>query len=270
MPPESSAPFVAAATRRRFLAVFSAAGLGSTMLPGALLAVAAAEAAGQEEDEGSPSAGLPKITDAMIEAAASIAGLSFTAEQRKVMLESLTSQRDDLAEVRKVPLPNSVAPSLVQDPVLPGMVLDTQRIAARVGPAPDVAEVSVGNEEQVAFATVRQLGELLRSRKTTSVELTKLYLARLKRYDPQLHCVITITEQRALDHAAAADRELAAHKSRGPLHGIPWGAKDLLAVKGYPTTWGAGPYMTQSFDYDAEVVKRLDQAGAVLVAKLTL
>ena len=124
MPSEPISPCVADATRRRFLAVFSAAGLGSTLLPGALLALAAGRASAQEDDdESSPSAGMPKITDAMVEAAASIAGLSFTPEQRKELLGNLTSQRDDLAAVRNIPLPNSVAPSLVQDPVLPGTVM---------------------------------------------------------------------------------------------------------------------------------------------------
>src|SRR6202043_1820891 len=100
--------------------------------------------------------------------------------------------------------------------------------------------------------------------------LTKMYLARLKRFDPMLHCVITLTEERALKQAAAMDAEIAAGKYRGPLHGIPWGGKDLLAVKGYPTTWGAGGFEQQSFDEDATVVHRLDAAGAVLIAKLTL
>jgi Asp-tRNA(Asn)/Glu-tRNA(Gln) amidotransferase A subunit family amidase len=122
---------------------------------------------------------------------------------------------------------------------------------------------------------VRQLAELLRTRKLTSVELTKMYLARLQRYDPVLHFVITFTTERAMQQAATADAEIVAGKRLdgkplGLLHGIPWGGKDLLAVKGYKTTWGAGPYMEQSFDYDAEVVKRLDAAGAVLIAKLTL
>lgn len=264
------------ATRRRFLALGSAAGLGSsaaaTLFPGALLALASAstEAQTSEAENNPAAAALPKITEAMIEAASAIAGVSFTADQRHMMLEALNEQRDDLVAVRQISLANSVAPSLVQNPVLPGTVFDTVRLPAKLGPAPPVAELSRSNEEQVAFATVRQLGELLRAKKSTSMELTKLYLARLKRFDPKLHFVVTLTEQRALDQAVAADRELAAHKRRGPLHGIPWGAKDLLAVKGYPTTWGAGPYMTQTFDYDAEVVKRLDAAGAVLVAKLTL
>ena len=196
------------------------------------------------------------------------------------MLESLSDRRDAIAEVRKIPLANGVAPSLVQDPVVPGTVLDTVRKPAKLGPPPSVTEIfsrvrgmSEDGDlaaEAWAFATVRQLGEALRQRKASSLELTKMYIARLKRLDPTLHFVIKVTEERALQQAAAMDREIADGKFRGPLHGIPWGAKDLLAVKGYPTTWGAGPYMSQSFDYDAEVVKRLDKAGAVLVAKLTL
>ena len=109
-----------------------------------------------------------------------------------------------------------------------------------------------------------------RAGKASSVALTTMYLARLKRYDPKLHCVITLTEERALKQAAAADAELLAGRYRGPLHGIPWGAKDLLAVNGYPTTWGAGGFEQQQFDEDAEVVRRLDAAGAVLIAKLSL
>jgi len=97
-----------------------------------------------------------------------------------------------------------------------------------------------------------------------------MYLERLKRYDPRLHFVITLTEDRAKAQAKEADREIAAGNYRGPLHGLPWGAKDLLAVKGYRTTWGAGGFEDQKFDEDATVVTRLDEAGAVLVAKLTL
>ena len=149
-------------------------------------------------------------------------------------------------------------------------MLDTARQPVKLGPAPSVASISVSNEDQLAFASIRQLSELLRTRKVTSMELTKLYLARLKRYDPTLHFVITLTEDRALKQASAADAELSAGRHRGPLHGIPWGAKDLLAVAGYPTTWGAAGFEDQRFDYDAEVVKRLDAAGAVLIAKLTM
>jgi len=257
------------ATRRRFLVVSTAAGLGGTLLPGALLALAAGSGEAQAAAADAKT-DFAKITPEMIEQAAILAGLSFTEEQRKIMVEGLTDQRDDVVEIRKLNLANAVAPALVFDPVPGGVVLNTERSPARLGPAPSIAGVAVSNEDQVAFATVRQLAELLRGRKATSVELTKLYLARLRRYDPKLHFVITLTEERALAQATAADAEITAGKQRGPLHGIPWGAKDLLAVKGYATTWGAGGFEDQSFDYDAEVVKRLDAAGAVLVAKLTM
>src|SRR5205823_5688539 len=120
------------------------------------------------------------------------------------------------------------------------------------------------------FYSVRQLAELVRSRKVSSTDLIQMYLERLKRYDPILKFVITLTEDRALAQAKEADRDIASGKYRGPLHGLPWGAKDLLAVKGYRTTWGAGGFEDQKIDEDATVVQRLDAAGAVLVAKLTL
>jgi Asp-tRNA(Asn)/Glu-tRNA(Gln) amidotransferase A subunit family amidase len=126
------------------------------------------------------------------------------------------------------------------------------------------------DDDALAFLTAAELGALIHSRQISSEELTTFYLERLRRYDPQLHCVITLTEERALAAARRADRELGKGKWRGPLHGVPWGAKDLLSVKGYPTTWGAKPYLDQVIDEDATVVSRLDEAGAVLVAKLTL
>jgi Asp-tRNA(Asn)/Glu-tRNA(Gln) amidotransferase A subunit family amidase len=116
---------------------------------------------------------------------------------------------------------------------------------------------------------VRELGELILQKKVSSIALTEMYLARLKRFDPKLHFTITLTEERAKAQAKQADEEIAKGNYRGPLHGIPWGAKDLLAVRGYPTTWGAGGFENQSIDEDATVVKRLDEAGAVLIAKLT-
>ncbi|HYW73021.1 MAG TPA: amidase, partial [Pyrinomonadaceae bacterium] len=124
--------------------------------------------------------------------------------------------------------------------------------------------------EDLAFATVPQLAELIRTRKVTSVELTKMYLDRLKKYGPKLLCVVTLTEDLAMQQAQAADDDLKRGKYRGPLHGIPWGAKDLFATKGIKTTWGAEPYRDQVIDYDATVVERLREAGAVLVAKLSM
>jgi len=149
------------------------------------------------------------------------------------------------------------------------MKLDTERKPLHISKAPRVESLASAGDA-LAFATVREQAELLKTRKITSVALTKLYIDRLKKYDPRLHFVITLTEDRALKQAAEADREIVAGRYRGPLHGIPWGAKDLLAVKGYPTTWGAAGFEQQSFDYDATVVQRLDAAGAVLVAKLTM
>jgi Asp-tRNA(Asn)/Glu-tRNA(Gln) amidotransferase A subunit family amidase len=204
----------------------------------------------------------------MIDAAAAIAGIVVTADQKTMMLDSLVKMRDSVLVIRGMKLPNAVAPALVFDPVPGGMKLDTVKRPMKISSAPTVA--GLNGEEKLAFATVRELAELLKTRKATSLELTKMYLARLKRYDPKLHFVITLTEERALAQAAAADKEIAAGKYRGPLHGVPWGAKDLLAVKGYRTTWGAGGFEQQSFDYDATVVERLDAAGAVLLAKLSM
>jgi Asp-tRNA(Asn)/Glu-tRNA(Gln) amidotransferase A subunit family amidase len=252
--------------RRSFLAACSAVGLANTLLPGALLALALRPAVGQVTD-GTPAPA--EITSAMLEAAAAIAGITLTDEQKKMMLGDLNSQRKSVAAIRGLNLPNSVAPAFVFDPVPPGMALDTVKRPIRIS-APAKVEFAGSDLESLTFLPVRELAELIKTRKVTSTDLTKMYLSRLKRFDPKLHCVITLTEERALKQAAAADTEIAAGKYRGPLHGIPWGAKDLLAVKGYPTTWGAGGFEQQQFNEDAEVVKRLDAAGAVLIAKLTM
>jgi Asp-tRNA(Asn)/Glu-tRNA(Gln) amidotransferase A subunit family amidase len=208
------------------------------------------------------------ITKADVAAAAEVAGLSFTPEQEEMMLEDLQSRLKAYAAIHELNIPNSVAPALDFNPVLPGMKFETTRRPALLSNAGALAAPK--NIEDVCFYSVRQLAELVRTKKVSSLDLTQMYLARLKRYDPTLHFVVTLTEDRALAQAKEADREIAAGKYRGPLHGIPWGAKDLLAVKGYPTTWGAAGFEKQSFAEDATVVQRLDAAGAVLVAKLTL
>ena len=264
------------ATRRRFLGVCSAAGLGHTLLPGVLLALSVPAEAQPDGTAAEPA----KINAAMLDNAAAIAGLTLADDVKAAMLDGLNNQRDDIFEIRKLPLPNSVSPAFVFNPVPGGMVLDTIRQSMRMSAAPDLGALygrlqAAGADgdraaEALAFATVRELAELVRTKRVSSVTLTRMYLARLKRYDAKLKFVITLTEERALRQAAAMDAELAAGKYRGPLHGIPWGAKDLLAVKGYPTTWGAAGFEAQTFDEDAEVVKRLDAAGAVLVAKLAM
>ena len=124
--------------------------------------------------------------------------------------------------------------------------------------------------DDLAFASVAQLGRLLRQKATSATELAKIFLDRVERLGPAYNAVVTVTRERALAEAAKADEEIARGKWRGPLHGIPYGVKDLLATKGYPTTWGAEPYRTQTFDQDATVVARLGTAGGVLVAKLAM
>jgi Asp-tRNA(Asn)/Glu-tRNA(Gln) amidotransferase A subunit family amidase len=240
--------------RRKFLAVCSSLGLTSTLLPGVLWAIA--------EDK-------PKITREMIDNAASIADVKISDEYKDMMLEGLNGFKESFDAIYGLHMKNEVAPAVLFDPVLPGMKFETERRPLKMSAAAGASGVPK-NLEDAAFYSVRQLAELVRTKKVSSSALTEMYLERLKRYDPTLHFVITLTEDRARAQAKEADREIAAGKYRGPLHGLPWGAKDLLAVKGYRTTWGAGGFEDQKFDDDATVVKRLDEAGAVLVAKLTL
>jgi Asp-tRNA(Asn)/Glu-tRNA(Gln) amidotransferase A subunit family amidase len=253
--------------RRSFLAACSSAGITSALFPGVLYTLAAQGQEASGTDQSKP----PKITPEMIDAAAVLAGVGpFTAEQKKMMIDGLVDQNGSYKAIRKLKLPNSVAPAYVFQPLLPNAPKHLVQELNPGGWSPDASVSSPSRIEDLAFATVNQLASLLHARKITSLALTQMYIDRLKRYDPKLHFVITLTEDRALAHAKAADVEIAAGKYRGPLHGIPWGAKDLLAVKGYPTTWGAGGFEHQSFDEDATVVKRLDEAGAVLIAKFTL
>jgi Asp-tRNA(Asn)/Glu-tRNA(Gln) amidotransferase A subunit family amidase len=266
--------------RRGFLGVCSMVGLGQTLLPGALLVLATqakAQSSALLGGVGADATALPSITPEMIDAAAVIVGISVTAEQKQLMMEGLDAQRKSYVAIRELKMANSVSPAFVFDPVPGDIVLDTEKKPLQVSTAPNVKVLAnvasaglAGESDTLAFASVRELAELVKTRKVSSVALTKMYLARLKKCDPQLHFVITLTEERAMEHAAAADREIAAGNYRGPLHGIPWGAKDLLAVKGYRTTWGAAGFESQHFDYDATVVTRLDNAGAVLIAKMTM
>jgi Asp-tRNA(Asn)/Glu-tRNA(Gln) amidotransferase A subunit family amidase len=256
--------------RRAFLTACTHAGIASPLLPGILytLAAQAQDAAGT--DQSKP----PKITPEMIDLAAELADLGpFTAEQKKMMIDGLVDQNGSCKAIRKLHLPNSVQPAFVFHPGPAAKVeSDCGRLCSggNVGGGGSEGPAAPTQIEGLAFSTVGELSYFLKSRKVTSLALTQMYLARLKRYDSKLHFVITLTEERAIAQAKKADEEIAAGKYRGPLHGIPWGAKDLLAVKGYPTTWGAGGFEHQSFDEDATVVQRLDEAGAVLVAKLTL
>jgi Asp-tRNA(Asn)/Glu-tRNA(Gln) amidotransferase A subunit family amidase len=243
-----------AAARRAFLARCGAVGVGSTLFPGVLWAKVAA---GEE------------ITDATIVAAAEVAGVSFSDEERALMLDGLKRQTGQLAALHAIKLDNAVAPAMIFNPLpRPDAVPKGPQRAVVMSRQP--ARARPARLESLAYAPLTELADLVRRRQVTSVELTTMYLDRLARLDPQLLCVTTLMRERALTSARAADREIAAGRYKGPLHGIPWGAKDLLAVKGHATTWGTAPYREQMLDYDATVVQRLDAAGAVLIAKLTL
>ena len=248
--------------RRDFMRTCSGMGLAGTLLPGVLWAQARAE-------------GGKKITKEMIESAAAIADVPISEDYKEMMLENLNDQAKGYEEIYKLHIPNSVEPAFRFDPVLPGMKVETERRPMRISAAPSTAsKVAASGEsrmvEHLGFSSARELAELVRTKQVSSVMLTEMYLDRLKKYDPTLKFVVTLTEERARAQAKKADAEIAAGKYRGPLHGLPWGAKDLLSVKGYRTTWGAGGYENQMIEEDATVVKRLDEAGAVLVAKLTL
>ncbi len=194
-------------------------------------------------------------------------GLSFTAAERDSMRSGLADQRTSYENIRKVPLANSVVPSLQFDPRPDGFRPPTN---TRFVTSPPAHIRRPKDLNDLAFASVGELAELIRTRQVTSVELTRMYLDRLKKYGPKLECVVTLTEDLALKQARRADQDLARGIYRGPLHGIPYGIKDLFAVRGYKTTWGAMPYKDQVIDENATVVQRLEAAGAVLVAKTTL
>jgi len=209
-----------------------------------------------------------KVSISAVAAAEEIIGLEFTCEERDSALTDLADNLESYLAMREIGLDNSVAPSLLFNPVPAGAVFDTEQRPIQMGPPPTV-EMPVKFDD-LAFYSVRRLSELVRTRQVTSTQLTRLALSRLREHDPQLHCVITLTDELALELAARADEEIASGIYRGPLHGIPYGAKDLLAVKGYPTTWGATPYRDRVIDENATVINKLEEAGAVLVAKLSL
>jgi Asp-tRNA(Asn)/Glu-tRNA(Gln) amidotransferase A subunit family amidase len=209
-----------------------------------------------------------------LRAAVGLIGLDFTEDELALMRAEVTERRALYERLRKAPLDNAVSPALVFSPLLPGITLrrgspSPSRAAAPDPYAPSEAEAPAALED-LAFATIGELAPLVRARKVSCRALTEMYLARLERVDEELHCVVSFTRERALAQADVLDEELAHGKWRGPLHGIPWGAKDLLAVRGTPTTWGAKPFEDQVIDVDATVVQRLDAAGAILIAKLSL
>ncbi len=213
-----------------------------------------------------------KPTCEQIAAAGRLIGLDFTEDECSLMAQRLGKRADDFERLREGPfsrLANHDAPSLYFAPQLPGK--GSVPAMERHYPLAEAPEPQRPDDlEELAFWPVSQLSRLLGQRQVSSLELTEMYLARLSRFGPQLECVVTVTEDLALKQARRADEELARGVYRSPLQGIPWGAKDLLATKGYRTTWGATPWRDQMLDVDATVVQRLEEAGAVLIAKLTL
>lgn len=208
------------------------------------------------------------ITSALIEQAGRLIGLEFKNEHREMMVRSLEMNRNAYEEIRSFQLNNAVAPALVFDPLPQGYLPPSPQGPVQWDIPDDVALPS--NMNELAFYSIPELASLIRSRKISSEALTQFFIERLEQYGDTLEAVVTLTKENALAQARHADREIAMGRYRGPLHGIPYGAKDLLAVEGYKTTWGAMPYKDQQIEQTATVIRKLDEAGAILVAKLTL
>ena len=241
-------------TRRRFMTHFAGIGLGATLAPGVLWA--------RMQDQGAQRITLEMVTDAL-----KLAGIEATEAERQAMVNGANQSLARYEAIRALDIPNDVSPPFHFSAVVPGIDVDKTKKPFRLSPSPSVRRPT--NLEEVAFWPVRHLAELVKSKKVTSSELTEMYLARLHRYNDALNNVVTFLDDIARAQAKQADAEIAAGKYRGPLHGIPWGAKDIISVKGYKTTWGTAPLKDQVLDYDASVVEMLREAGAVLIAKLT-
>lgn len=209
-----------------------------------------------------------KINKAIIEQAEKVIGLEFTEAQRDSMQDALNDQLANYINIRKVELKNNIPPAVLFNPIPQGFKFEKKQKPLKFD---NYSNVKMPTKiEDLSFYSIGELAHLLKTRQITSTQLTKMYLERLKKYGPKLHCVITLTEERALAEAKKADEEIAAGKYRGMLHGVPYGVKDLLSTKTYNTTWGAEPYRYQLIDEDAMVIKKLTNAGAVLCAKLSM
>jgi Asp-tRNA(Asn)/Glu-tRNA(Gln) amidotransferase A subunit family amidase len=240
-------------TRRRFMTYFAGAGLGSTLAPGIVWA--------RMQDAATDTITLEMLTDAL-----KLSGIELSEDERKQMVNSANQNLTQYKTIRAIHIPNDVSPPFHFSPIVPGMKVDKTKQPFRLSTAPSMKRPA--NLEDAAFWPVRHLAELVRTRQVTSLELTEMYLARLHRYNPKLNNVVTFLDDYGRAEAKKADAEIAAGKYKGPLHGIPWGAKDIISVKGFKTTWGSPAFKEQMFDYDASVIELLRDAGAVLIAKL--
>ena len=197
----------------------------------------------------------------------SLSGLEFTQSERDSALESLARLKAQYDSLRTIQISNDIPLPLYFSPLINGQEIPKGREKYLFQEFPTKRP---DNIEDCAFYTIGQLAHLIRTRQISSLELTEMYLSRLERFGPQLECVVTVTKELAIEQAKRADEAIKNGKYLGPLHGIPYGAKDLLAVEGYKTTWGAMTHKDQFIESTATVVKKLEEAGAVLVAKLTL
>src|SRR6476646_1262276 len=242
--------------RRRFLTVIPAAVAGS---------LAAPPLARQQPE--SPS----RLDPSTLDCAEKIMGVDFTEAEEQAAAAGVGRNLASFEQLRELNIPLDTEPAATFHPYLPGKRPKgpaTPGAKMKVTLTPPAARSS--SIEDLAFLPITSLAPLLQRRDVSSTDLTKMYLERIKKYGPKLNCIGTLTENLALEQAARAERDIKAGTYTGPLHGIPWGAKDLFAAKGIPTTWGAGPFQNQVFDYDATIVERLTAAGAVLVAKLSM
>ena len=209
-----------------------------------------------------------RVSKEQLKASLEIIGLDFTEAQRDQMLPSVNRALSGYEALRKIDVPLDTEPAFHFRPALPGK--EPKPRPSKFLPTKVTKLAAFKDPEELCFLPVTELSALVRARKITSTDLTKMYLARLKKYSPKLLCVITLTEDLALEQAARADKEIAAGKYRGPLHGIPYGAKDLFGTKGIKTTWGAEPFQEQVPTYTCTAIDRLEKAGAVLLAKLSM
>ena len=208
------------------------------------------------------------ITPQVISEASKLIGIDFTAAERDSMITELETSRESFQSIRNLELDNSVPPALNFNPIPPGKMISKVEQANDWNLAKNITLPDQRSE--LAFYTVEELASLIKQQKISSVELTKFFLDRIDQYDDTLKAVVTVTEEMALDQAKKMDQELTNGNYRGPLHGIPYGLKDLFAVEGYKATWGAAPYQDQQINRTATVAKKLAEAGAVLIAKTTL
>ncbi len=233
---------------------FAGIGLGTTLAPGIMWA--------RMQDAGASKLTLEMVTDAL-----ALSGIEVSEADRKAMVDSANRNLTQFADVRKISIPLDVSPPFHFSAMVPGITVNRTKTPFRLSAAPALARPT--SLEEVAFWPVRHLAELVRTRQVSSIDLTEMYLARLHRYNGKLNNVVTFLDDYGRAEARRADSEIAAGKYKGPLHGIPWGAKDIISVKNFKTTWGSPAFKEQIFDYDASVVEMLRDAGAVLIAKLT-